>query len=218
MDTKEFLITEYKDYIYSIAKLFYGIDKEDLFQAGAEGLIESFYSYDDTSNVKFTTYAYKNVYGHMYALIAKSNDVKISKDTWKLYRLIMQTYQQMTQEENKMPSMSEVARRLNITDEILNATIMACQKASSLDATNEESKSYIETIPSKQELNIDDKIFLEQSMETLTPLEKEIINYRYFADLTQSEVAQKLGLSQVKVSRSEKSSLNKLRSYVKECV
>ena len=105
-DAKNFLIEEYKDYIYSIANLFYGIDKEDLFQAGAEGLIESFYSYDDTSSVKFTTYAYKNVYGHMYSLISKTNDFKISKDTWKLYRAIMLKYQELAQLNGREPLMS----------------------------------------------------------------------------------------------------------------
>ncbi len=213
----ENLIEQYKDYIYSIANKFYGIDKEDLFQAGAQGLIESFLSYDDTSDIKFTTYAYKNVYGHMYSLIAKTNDFKIGKDTLKLYKLIMQTYQDMTQKNNKVPLMSEIALQLGIEEYLINNTIMACNKLPSLEASVCENKSYIETIPAN-EVNIEDKIFLEETMESLTPLEKEIINYRYYEDMTQSEIAKKLGISQVNVSRCEKASLTKMRRYVKETV
>ena len=216
-DPKAFLIEEYKDYIYSIANQFYGIDKEDLFQAGAEGLLESFASYDDTSEVKFTTYAYKNVYGHMYALISKTNDFKISKDTWKLYRNIMTTYQQMAQLNGKIPSMSDIAKELNIDDYLLNATIVACQKASSLEEEIYDNKSYIDNIASNEKVNIEDKIFLEETMDSLTPLEKQVINYRYYHDMTQQEIAQKLGLSQVKVSRCESKGLAKMRVYAKEC-
>lgn len=215
-DPKEFLITEYKDYIYSIANLFYGIDKEDLFQAGAEGLIESFYSYDDTSNVKFTTYAYKNVYGHMYALISKTNDFKISKDTWKLYKQIMEKYQEIAQRDNQVPAMGDIARELKIDDYLLSATITACNKALSLESQVCDNKNYIDTIAVQENVSIEDKIFLEESLDNLTPLEKQVIKYRYYHDLTQAEIAEKLGLSQVKVSRCEKKSLDKMRVYAKE--
>ncbi len=214
-DAKNFLIEEYKDYIYSIANLFYGIDKEDLFQAGAEGLIESFYSYDDTSSVKFTTYAYKNVYGHMYSLISKTNDFKISKDTWKLYRAIMLKYQELAQLNGREPLMSDIASELGIDDYLLNATITACQKVPSLEEEVCENKCYLDTVASLERVSIDDRIFLEETMENLTPLEKEIINYRYYQDMTQQETAQKLGLSQVKVSRCEKNSLEKMRVLAK---
>ena len=215
-NTKEFLINEYKDYIYSIANLFYGIDKEDLFQAGAEGLIESFYSYDDTSNVKFTTYAYKNVYGHMYALISKTNDFKISKDTWKLYKQIMEKYQELTQKNKQIPAMSEIAQELQISNYLLSATITACNKALSLESQVCDNKNYLDTIALEENVSLEDKIFLEESLENLTPLEKKVIKYRYYHDLTQAEIAKKLGLSQVKVSRCEKKSLDKLRVYAKE--
>lgn len=214
----EFIIEEYKEYIYSIANNFYGLDKDDLFQAGAQGLIEAFNNYDDTSNVKFTTYAYKYVYGHMYALITQNNDLKITKDTWKLYREIMLTYQELSQENNRVPTMKEIAQKLQIDDYLLNATIRACQKASSLDDDVYENRSYAEIIASPETISLEDKIFLKESLENLTPLEQQIINYRYYQDLTQSETAEKLGLSQVKVSRCEKQSLSKMRTYAKDGV
>ena len=60
----------------------------------------------------------------------------------------------------------------------------------------------------------DERILVEESMETLNPLEKEIIKSRYYEDLTQTETALKLGITQVKVSRYEKRSLVKMREYI----
>ena len=153
----------------------------------------------------------------MYALISKNNDFKISKDTWKLYRNIMTKYQEMAQLNGRLPLMSEIAKELNIDDYLLNATIVACQKAPSLEEEVCENKCYLDTIASKENVSIDDKIFLEESMDNLTNLEKQIINYRYYHDMTQQEIANRLGLSQVKVSRCEKQGLAKMRVYAKEC-
>ena len=58
------------------------------------------------------------------------------------------------------------------------------------------------------------KILIDDSLETLDELERKIIDYRYFKDLTQDEVARILGLSQVKVSRLESSSKKKIKKYI----
>ena len=93
MDAYNYLIEEYKPLILSIAKKFNNIEKEDLFQAGALGLKKAFDNYDETSATKFSTYAYKYIYGEMYNLIYKNSDLKITKDTLKLYKSIIKTYQ-----------------------------------------------------------------------------------------------------------------------------
>ena len=109
MDAYNYLIEEYKPLILSIAKKFNNIEKEDLFQAGALGLKKAFDNYDETSATKFSTYAYKYIYGEMYNLIYKNSDLKITKDTLKLYKSIIKTYQLLTQKNNKIPTTLEIA-------------------------------------------------------------------------------------------------------------
>ena len=82
----------------------------------------------------------------------------------------------------------------------------------SLDS-NEERPVY-ETIPNTKETIKSDNIDLKDSLDTLTKEEKQIINYRYYKDFTQSETARILGMSQVKVSRYEKKSLTKMYNYL----
>ena len=68
-----------------------------------------------------------------------------------------------------------------------------------------------EVIPDKKATNIDLKLDLDDSFKVLNPEEQEIIKSRYYEDLTQSEVARKLNMTQVMVSRYEKKSLEKMR-------
>jgi RNA polymerase sporulation-specific sigma factor len=64
------------------------------------------------------------------------------------------------------------------------------------------------------ENNIDDQILISSSIETLDPLEQSVIDYRYFQDLTQTETAEALGISQVKVSRLENKCKKKIKEYI----
>ena len=83
-----------------------------------------------------------------------------------------------------------------------------------LDKQSDEDRSLYETVEDKKRNNIDDKILINDSMNNLEVLEKNIINARYFEDLTQSETAKKLGITQVMVSRYETRSLKKMRDYM----
>lgn len=217
MDAYNYLIEEYKPLILSIAKKFNNIEKEDLFQAGALGLKKAFDNYDETSATKFSTYAYKYIYGEMYNLIYKNSDLKITKDTLKLYKSIIKTYQLLTQKNNKIPTTLEIAMTLEVEESLINAVIMSCQKAPSLDANYCDDKDIKEVINIEENISLDDKIFLNDAINQLQEPEKTIIKQRYYNDLTQSEIAALLGISQVKVSRYEKKGIEKMRTLVKDC-
>lgn len=215
MDAKDYIINEYKELVYSIARKFNKIEWEDLIQAGNQGLIKAFNNYDETSDTKFSTYAYKYIYGEMYALISKNNYIKITKDTLSNYKLIMHAYQNLTQVYKREPSYSELSRVLNMSESLIYQTIMAVKDTMSLDSGIDEERQLKDIIPSQENISLDDKILLQQSIEMLADVEKDIINCRYYQDLTQSETAEKLGVSQVMVSRYEKKSIDKMRKYVR---
>lgn len=216
MEEYEFLIKEYTPLIYSIASKFPNFEKEELFQAGAQGLIKAFKNFDDTRNTKFSTYAYNDIYGEMYKLIYQNNDLKITRDSLQLYKKIVQISQMLTQKLKKVPTYYEIAQYCNLEPTLVESTLMSLSKSLSLDAPINDDCSYIENITQEETLTLDDKIFLEDSIENLPEPEKSIIRYRYYQDLTQSETAQVLGLSQVKVSRYEKKGIEKMRVYAKD--
>lgn len=209
--TKEEIINQNAGLIYDISKKFYGYPKEDLFQAGVLGLLKAYKQYDESFNAKFTSFAYKYIYGEMYLLV-NNRPLKINKDILKLYKLIEQTRLSLTQNSGIVPSYEDVANFLEIDKEKIYEAVMAGQSIMSLDS--DENISLYDTIKSEEKVSIDDKILIDESMEMLSEDERNIIKSRYFEDLTQCEVARKLSMTQVMVSRYEKKGLDKMQKFL----
>lgn len=208
----EQIVRDNEKMIWKIASHFYGIDKEDLFQAGIVGLLKALKKYKSNGITKFSTYAHDYIFGEMY-LLASNKNIKISKDILKLYKKIESTRYILAQKLNKVPSNLELSEFLGLP---LDDIDMACSSANiimSLDSKEDEDRSLYESISDKVE-DVDTKILLSDSMAVLSEDEKDIIKKRYYEDLTQSEVAKKLNMTQVMVSRYEKKGIDKMRNYL----
>ena len=208
----EQIVRDNEKMIWKIASHFYGIDKEDLFQAGIVGLLNALKKYKSNGITKFSTYAHDYIFGEMY-LLASNKNIKISKDILKLYKKIESTRYILAQKLNKVPSNLELSEFLGLP---LDDIDMACSSANiimSLDSKEDEDRSLYESISDKVE-DVDTKILLSDSMAVLSEDEKDIIKKRYYEDLTQSEVAKKLNMTQVMVSRYEKKGIDKMRNYL----
>lgn len=200
------LISEYDLLIKSISSKFYNVDKEDLYQAGVIGLINAYNNYNPV-NGKFSSYAYKYIFGEMYDLSLKSRDIKMNKYYLKLYKLINKTKSYLTQKLERVVTLEDIGAYLNIDVSELAYASMLMDDMFSLDDEYANIQIGVDN-------NIDDMILLEDSINSLDPLSSAVINYRYKMDLSQSEVAKLLGLSQVSVSRIEKKSKNKILKYI----
>ncbi len=200
------LIEENSLLIFSIAKRFYNIDKEDLYQAGCLGLLKAYRNYRDTS-VKFSSYAYKYIFGEMYELSLKSRDIKLNKNYLKLYRSINIAKNTLAQSLNREVTLKDVSSYLEVDLSELEYVSIMMEDMFSLDDEYERIQIGVEN-------NCDDLIMLEESLSTLDPLSSAVINYRFKEDLTQSEVADLLGISQVKVSRIEAKSKRQILEYI----
>lgn len=206
------LICDHSNLIYKVAGGFYGVDKDDLFQAGVLGLLKAYKNFNDNRNTKFSTYAYDYIYGEMY-LLANSRTLKINKDILKLYRMIEKTRFALAQKYNRIPSDKEIAEFLELSEETVTEAIMSGKDIMSLD--NTENMPFYETIKVDEKVNIDDRILINEGIEMLSKDEQNIIKSRYYEDLTQNEVARKLDMTQVMVSRYEKRGLNKMQQFMR---
>lgn len=200
------LISQNDLLIRSIAKKFYNVEWEDLYQAGCLGLIKAYNNYNDES-VKFSSYAYKYIFGEMYELSIKCRNIKLNKYYLKLYKLINKCRNTLAQSLSREVTLSDISTYLNIELSELEYVTLITEDMFSLDDEYENIQVGVEE-------NRDDLILLEESLDTLDPLSSAVIRYRYQNDLTQSEVADMLGISQVKVSRIESSSKKKLLEYI----
>lgn len=209
MNTNE-LIESHMGLIKNIASKFYVPDKQDLIQVGVIGLLKAYQNFKDTHNAKFSTYAYPYIFGEMYNFANGNKNIKISKDILKIYKLVEKTRYDLAQRQGYLPTYEEVALFLELDINIVSEAVVSAQAMISLDDEASELNLH-EVIPDKKSNTVDLKIDLDDSFKVLNSEEQEIIRARYYDDLTQSEVARKLNMTQVMVSRYEKKSLEKLR-------
>ena len=120
----------------------------------------------------------------------------------------------LSQEIMREPTNKELALYLEIEEEKLNQVLMYASKTVSLDEDCDEARNLHEVVSLDESVPLDDKMLLNESINNLNKLEKDIIKSRYYEDLTQSETAKKLGITQVMVSRYEQKSLVKMREFM----
>ena len=213
MNQLENIIKENVGLIWTIAKKFYGASKQDLYQAGVLGVIKAYQNYQKDGTTKFSTYAYKYIYGEMYLMVS-NKEMKYGKDLLQLVKKIEACKSILAQELMYEPSLKEVSDYLGLPEDKIKMAYESIGNIISLDNKEDEDRSLYETIGDSNNISQDDKIMINDSINTLGDLEKDIINARYFEDLTQSETAKKLGITQVMVSRYETRSLKKMRDYM----
>ena len=204
------LIEAHAGLIKKIASKFYNIDKEDLYQVGIIGLIKAYQNFRNVKDTSFSTYAYYYIYGEMYNLARSSRNIKVSKDLLKIYKMVEKTRYKLAQKMGRVPTNEEIALFLELDVNAVSDAINAAQAVMSLDERRDDLDLY-EVIADNKDENIDLKLDLNDSLKVLNEEEKAIIKARYYEDLTQTEVAKKLNMTQVMVSRYEKKSLKKMR-------
>ena len=204
MNTK--VLLKYQNLIYKISNRFYGVSKEDLVQAGFVGLLKAYKNFDPSRNVSFGTYAYDYIYGEMYECESKSKNVFLNKNLKRLHKRIINAKEVLSQKYHREVSINEVCEFLgvdiNLAKDIINSSLDYVPIDDELKIADEKS-------------DIDYLIMLKSSLTKLSELEKSVVKARLLNDYTQEETAKTLGLSQSKVSRIEKTSKEKIKSYIK---
>lgn len=198
---------------YIINKYFKGYEKEDLYQVGVIGVIKAYNNYKEDKSTKFSTYAYKYIYGEIYSYINNNKTLKLSKEINTLYNKINKAKDILSQKLMKEPNTYELSLFLEIEESIIT-NILNSTNISSIDEiinTSDNNLTLSDTISDKKDYYNIDYLLLNEEIETLEYPEKEIMKLRYFEDKTQSEVAQILGINQVQVSRYEGKTLKKIR-------
>ena len=204
------------DLVYAIiTKYFKGYSTEDLYQVGVIGIMKACDNYKKDKNAKFSTYAYKYIYGEIYSYINSSKMLKIARENYTLYKRINEAKNILSQKLMKEPSLYELSCFLEIEPNIIETVLSSMNKVDSIDRVIYEGGkdlSLLDTISDKNDYYNIDYLMLNEEINKLPDEEKKIIYLRYYEDRTQSEVANILGTTQVGVSRTEKKTLKKIRN------
>lgn len=216
MNKYEEIIKVNSGLIYMIMnKYFKGYDKEDLYQVGVIGVIKAYNNYKNDHNTKFSTYAFKYIYGEMYSYINNIKSIKVSNEYVTLYKKICTASNILSQKLMKEPSVNELAMFLEIDPFVIETVTKAMNRVDSLEkivSSDGKDLTLIDTVKDNRDYYNIDYMLLNEEISKLESPYKELIYLRYFEDKTQSEVAGILGMNQVEVSRSEKKTLKKIKN------
>ena len=215
---KETLLTENVSLVKCIVKRYLGkgVDYEDLFQIACMGFLKAIAGFDESFGVKFSTYAVPMIAGEIKRFMRDDGAVKVSramKQTAKEMNLFIEQY---AREHGKQPSIACIAEKFNLEESetvfVMGSSKMPVSLHSGTDYKDGKERELIETLPA-QDNQEDwlDKMLLRGAIDTLPERERKIIVLRYFRDMTQSEVAEKIGVSQVQVSRIENRIIKEFR-------
>ena len=198
-----------------INNYFKGYSVEDLYQVGVIGVIKAYDKYKENRGVKFSTYAYKWIYGEIYAYINSSKLLKVSDDNIKLHKRVVEARNYLCQSLMREPSINEIATYIDEYPELVLSSLNSRLGIDSLDRViykDDKDISLLEMISEKKDYYNIDYLYLEDEISKLSNDEKKLIYLRYFKDRTQSEVSRLLGMHQVEVSRTENKILKKIRN------
>lgn len=206
--------------VWSIVQRFSsrGIELDDLFQIGCIGLMKSVDKFDLKYEVKFSTYAVPMIIGEIQRFLRDDGMVKVSRSIRELNFKIRHATENYMKTNEKPPSMAELAEILDVSiDDIIIATDAMRDPASlheQLYENDGDSVTLMDQMRDEKSQLPFDYIPLKEVLKRLGKREQSIIYLRYFVDLTQTEIAERLGISQVQVSRLEKKILAQLKVWM----
>ncbi len=206
--------------VWSIVQRFAsrGADLEDLFQIGCIGLMKSVDKFDLSYEVKFSTYAVPMIIGEIQRFLRDDGMVKVSRSIRELSFKIRHATDDFIRQHERQPTLTELAEKLEVTmDEIVLASDALRDPASlheQLFESEGDALTLMDQIRDERSERSFDHIPLRDIISKLGKREQMIIYLRYYLDCTQSDIAERLGISQVQVSRLEKKILTQLKSWL----
>ena len=214
MTQREKRIEENLGLVHSCAQRFKnrGVEYDDLFQAGCIGLIKAVDGFDESLGYVFSTYAVPAILGEIKRIFRDGGAVKVSRSLKERSRVIWAEKEKLENEKGYEPTITEIAERVGLSVCETSELLLASQPVVSLTSGDTETDEKQFDIPVDSEVDkINEKLSLDKCINELSEKDRRIIELRYFMSKTQTEVAKKMGMSQVQVSRREKKILKEIR-------
>jgi RNA polymerase sporulation-specific sigma factor len=206
--------------VWSVVQRFLnrGYEPEDLFQIGCIGLLKSIDKFDLSYDVKFSTYAVPMIIGEIQRFLRDDGTLKVSRSLKETANKIRKVKDELSKKSGRQPTIKEVAEALDLTPEEVVFAQEANKPLSSIHETVFENDGDPITLMDQVSDDSQEKWFenlaLNEAISALSERERLIVYLRYYRDQTQAEVASRLGISQVQVSRLEKKILKTIKDQI----
>lgn len=225
MDAREKLVMSHLNLVRFIANKFKnrGEPIDDLIQVGYLGLLKAIDRFDPSRGLEFTTFATPTIMGEIKRHFRdKGWSVRVPRRLQELSAKVNQATDTLTSQLQRSPTIAEIAAYLDATvDEVLEAMESSSAYSSvSLEAPSgaddDDTPSVIDRYATEDSdlAFTDDRIIIEEALASFSPRERDVIEMRFLKGMTQIEIAEKLGISQVQVSRLLRRTLKKIQDKI----
>jgi len=219
------LIEQYMSLVRSLARRYSyrGEQLEDLVQIGAIGLIKAIDRFDLDRGVELTTYATPNIIGEIKRHFRdKGWSVRVPRGLQELNVQLSRLIEQLTVQLGRSPTIPELAKAAGVDEESVLEALESGRAYSSLSLSSGGTQEDGEELDPLESIGSDehqyevseDRAVLAPGFRVLDERERRILHLRFFEGLTQSQIAQQVGISQMHVSRLIRRSLEKIREEI----
>ena len=197
-----------------------GENPDDLFQVGCIGLLKAIENFDPDLGVRFSTYGVPMISGEIRRYLRDNSAIRVSRSLRDTAYKVLQMKEKMMRENQKEPTMEEIAKALELPLEDINFAMDAIASPVSLyDPVYSDGGDPLTVMDQVRDTkNTDEKwiehIALREAMKRLSDREKRILSLRFYDGRTQMEVAEDVGISQAQVSRLEKNAISQIRKAI----
>lgn len=217
MESRNRLISHNIRLVWSVVQRFLnrGYEAEDLFQIGCIGLLKAVDKFDLSYDVKFSTYAVPMIIGEIQRFLRDDGMVKVSRSLKEMANKVRKAKDELSKKLNRLPTIQEIAAEIGVEPEEIVFAQEANRAPASIHETVYENDgdpiTLMDQIADEPVTSWFDKLAIKEAIHRLSEREQLIVYLRFFKDQTQSEVAERLGISQVQVSRLEKKIIARMR-------
>jgi len=227
LQARERLIEQYMSLVRSLARRYSyrGEQLEDLVQIGAIGLIKAIDRFDLERGVELTTYATPNIIGEIKRHFRdKGWSVRVPRGLQELNVQLSRLVEQLTVQLSRSPTIPELAKAAGVEEEEVLEALESGRAYTSLSLSvgggggDDDDLDPLESLGTEEhqyEVS-EDRAVLAPGFKALDERERKILQLRFFEGLTQSQIAQQVGISQMHVSRLIRRSLEKIRETIAE--
>ncbi|HAG44453.1 MAG TPA: RNA polymerase sporulation sigma factor SigF [Clostridium sp.] len=205
--------------VSSLSKKFLnrGYEYDDIFQIGCIGLVKAINNFDESFNVKFSTYAVPMIVGEIKRFLRDDGIIKVSRSIKNTARKLHYDRDALTKKLGREPTIEELSKFSEIDKEDIITALESSNNMQYLyDTIHHDDGAPVLLIDKlsedyEEDTEVIDRIALKEALTKLDLKSRQIIMLRYFKDKTQIQVAKMMGISQVQVSRIEKKVLKIMR-------
>ena len=219
---KEELLSNNTSLLKSVLRRYLGkgVEYDDLYQLACMGFLKAIAGFDEGFGVRFSTYAVPMIAGEIKRFLRDDGSVKVSRLMKKAARDMNAYIEKCVAERGEQPSVKELAQQFGMDESEVVFTLGSARMPVSIyeqgDYKDEKGTTLADRLPAREDQeDMLEHIILKEAIGKLPEREKKIVFLRYFRDLTQSEVARRIGVSQVQISRIEGKIMDKFKEELR---